>query len=94
MLARTLSREGFLAFLESRDPNEVYNWMDYNECPAAQYAKAAGVWDAFGFEKDRTLKQQMLTEYSLLAHPTLDGRFANHGTYGVAAKRLRAMIYG
>ena len=38
----TPSLDGFIAWLETKDPSETYNWGNCNECAAGQYAKAIG----------------------------------------------------
>lgn len=37
------SREGFLAFLANKDPDERFNWQSCFECAIAQYAKSIGM---------------------------------------------------
>jgi hypothetical protein len=36
---------GFIAWLESKDPNEKYNWPNSEKCACGQYARSLGVED-------------------------------------------------
>ena len=42
---RVPSLESMAAWLETKDPNEEYSWIDSHKCACAQYAKARGVFD-------------------------------------------------
>jgi hypothetical protein len=54
MLARTQwtkpSLEDFIAWLESKDPNESYNWIHASTCACGQYATSIGIVDWLTFE--------------------------------------------
>ena len=41
---RVPSLESMAAWLETKDPNEKYDWVDGCKCACAQYAKARGVF--------------------------------------------------
>ena len=38
---------GFLAFCESKEPSETYDWCDPHNCACAQYARAIGRFDSW-----------------------------------------------
>ena len=42
---------GFQSFLETKDPNESYKWMDGGNCACAQYSHTMGMRDNQWVEK-------------------------------------------
>ena len=38
--AKTPSLEGFIAWLETKDPEERYDWLSFNTCACGQYLRS------------------------------------------------------
>lgn len=79
------SMTGFLAFCESRPPDEEYNWLDNMSCACAQYARSVGIfadwydaknWKHFGWDA-----------LNILACGTLGDT-----TFGAVAERIRGAM--
>jgi len=45
MLAKTPLRDQMIAWLETQDPTQTYQWFDGNNCVCAQFAKAIDRFD-------------------------------------------------
>ena len=83
------SREGFLAFCETKDPSEEYTYVDIGYCACAQYADSIGLrqeWlDAPLF--DERFQHRHHGIWSRLDVLAQDVQLR---TFGVLVERLRA----
>jgi hypothetical protein len=41
--AKTPSLEGFIAWLETKDPEERYDWLSFSTCACGQYMRSLGL---------------------------------------------------
>jgi hypothetical protein len=75
---------GFISWLETKDPNETYIWIDYKECACGQYMAALGI-----FSSDWVRSPGVLGKLNRLAMPR---QFAISDTFGNLLARARTAL--
>jgi len=77
------SLEGFIAWLETKDPNEEYDWSSYNHCAAGCYAMSVGITK----EKLFQTNNEIIRRLSLLARPPNFDYDNRRDTFGACLSR-------
>ena len=60
--AKTLSLEGFIAWLETKDPEERYDWLSFNTCACGQYLRSLGLEIPTNIQMPGTLALQIASQ--------------------------------
>lgn len=76
------SMAGFLAFCESKPPEEEYNWLDNTNCACGQYAQSAGIFASW--RDTRNWESPGWGVLNILASGVLGDT-----TFGAVAERVR-----
>lgn len=74
-----MSLAGFAAWLETQDPNELYDWGNVDDCACARYAKSVGL----GHGRRPWSKERVQLEGLAVGIPS---------TYGALLDRVRAAM--
>jgi hypothetical protein len=81
---------GFIAFCESKDPNEHYEWSSYSDCACAQYAKSIGFENWTKHAHDGELWDQLNNIAAMVPTAWNIEDMRRNWTFGELVKRLRA----
>ncbi len=83
------SLEDFIAWLETKDPNEEYEWLSINICPCTQYAKSIGEKDWPAKHNDlKTAKGKVWYALNHLAHNASPRTFGSLLALAIERKAL------
>ena len=91
--AEVPSLRGLIAWLETQDPTEIYNWTDAQNCVLGQYYRTIGVPHSVALIGFKNQADAMGIDVNDLCHVATDSRMDDGPrTFGAALARARALL--